>query len=145
MMDKIRVFIDMDGVLVDFDGYAKDKGLTGAEAKVFPNAYRDMYPMPYAIESVGQLEALGYEVWVASKPPTEVPDACADKVRWVMHYLPQYTRRIILTPDKGLLGCAWDHLIDDRPHKANCMEFRGRLHTFKPETGWPGIMEFFNK
>lgn len=120
----------MDGVLVDFDRYMRDHNLTADEVKEKPGAYAEMLPMPDAIESVRKLIVLGHDVWLASKPPTAQPHAYADKVRWVMQWLPELTRKIILTHDKGLLGNEDDTLIDDRPWKANCRDFAGNLIIF---------------
>ena len=125
-----RVFVDMDGVTVDFDGYAETLGLTGDETKRYPGAYLAMNPLTGALEGIRSLIEMGYEVWLATKPPTGVPFAYADKVSWVLKHLPELKHRIILTPDKGLLGDRGDYLIDDRPHLANCRNFSGTLIAF---------------
>jgi hypothetical protein len=39
-------------------------------------------------------------------------------------------KKLIMTQDKSLLGDSHDILIDDRPEKANCAEFPGRLIHF---------------
>lgn len=128
-----RVFVDLDGVVVDFDRYMRETGLTSGEVKTMPGAYLSMPPIPGAIEAVRSLIGMGYEVWIATKPPTGIPYAYADKAAWVMEHLPELSRRIIITHDKGLLGDARDILIDDRPHKANCTSFKGRLIHFTRE------------
>jgi 5'(3')-deoxyribonucleotidase len=138
-----RIFIDLDGVLVDFDAYKSTHGLTGDEAKKKQNAYLEMSPIPDALQSVRSLIGMGYEVWVATKPPTGVAFAYADKAQWVLDHLPELKRRIIITHDKGLLGDQRDYLIDDRPHRANCEKFSGELITFKPGE-WPAIVEKFS-
>lgn len=135
-----RVFVDMDGVIVDFDGFKAASGLSGDEIKRLPGAYLEMRPMPGAIEAVRSLIGMGYEVWIATKPPTGVPHAYADKAAWVLQYLPELKRRIILTHDKGLLGTAEDFLIDDRPHKANCERFAGTLVRFGRGVGWSEVL-----
>ena len=138
----MRIFIDMDGVLVDFDRYMREHSLTADEVKAKPGAYAEMQPMPDAIESVRTLIAQGHDVWIASKPPTAQPHAYADKVRWILTWLPELSRKIILTHDKGLLGGEADILIDDRPHKANCEAFKGYLIVFGSAeyNGWEDVM-----
>jgi len=79
---------------------------------------------------------MGLEVWVATKPPTGIPFAYADKAAWVLQHLPELKRRIIITHDKGLLGDERDFLIDDRPHKANCEKFKGTLIRFVDGMAW---------
>lgn len=122
-----RVFIDMDGPLVAFDDYAAELNLPGSIVKTLPGAYYKMKPTPGGIEAVRALIAMGWEVWIATKPPTGVAHAYADKVSWLLFHLPELARNIIITHHKGLLGDEGDYLIDDRPWKASCEEFKGTL------------------
>lgn len=128
-----RVFIDMDGVLVDFQKRMTELGKTGDELKREPGAYLSMPAFPAGMAAVKSLIGAGYEVWIATKPPTGIWWAYADKAEWVIQHLPELKRRIIITHDKGLLGDEGDFLIDDRPHKANCEKFRGILLRFVGE------------
>jgi hypothetical protein len=50
-----RIFIDMDGVIVDFDGYARSLDRSGDETKRQLGAYLRMEPMPGAIEAIRSL------------------------------------------------------------------------------------------
>jgi 5'(3')-deoxyribonucleotidase len=138
-----RVFVDMDGVIVDFDSYRKKFGATGDEIKKRSGAYLDMQPYPDGLAGVRSLIGMGYEVWIATKPPTGIAFAYADKAAWVMKYLPELRRRIIITHDKGLLGDAGDFLIDDRPHKANCEKFSGTLIRFTDGKTWADVLNEF--
>jgi 5'(3')-deoxyribonucleotidase len=131
-----RVFVDMDGVLVDFNGYMAQKGLSGDAVKSMPGAYLDMQPLPGALAAARSLIGMGFEVWIATKAPTGITFAYADKVAWVLKYLPELKRKIIITHDKGLLGDSGDYLIDDRPHKANCEKFKGTLIKFDHDHYW---------
>lgn len=141
-----RIFVDMDGVLVDFDGYMLDHALTPEQIKHTPGHYISMRPTLGALESVLRLIELGYDVWIASKPPTGEPFAYSEKVSWVLRYLPELKKKIILTHDKGLLGTIEDFLIDDRPHKANCQHFKGKLIHFGSNEypSWDWIMGAFD-
>lgn len=140
-----RIFIDMDGVLADFDRLKTELGVTGDDMKRMPGAYSRLQPIPGAIEGVRSLIGMGFECWVATKPPTGIPAAYADKAEWVLRHLPELKRRIIITHDKGLLGDENDYLIDDRPHKANCATFRGSLLHFSAATTWAGILATFRE
>lgn len=137
---KRRIFIDMDGVLVDFEGYMVKHGLTGDVVKKIHGAYLEMEPMPDALAAVRSLIGAGFDVWIATKPPTGIPHAYSDKASWVFEHLPELKRKLIITPDKGLLGDENDILIDDRPHKANCKEFRGTLIPFVNGETWAGVL-----
>ncbi|MBP7622410.1 MAG: hypothetical protein KA763_00450 [Xanthomonadales bacterium] len=134
---KRRVFVDMDGVIVDFDAYKVANGMTGDEVKRTPGAYLAMPAIPGAIDAVRSVIGMGYEVWIATKPPTGVPYAYSDKAAWILQHLPELKHRIIMTHDKGLLGDTNDFLCDDRPHKANCERFAGTLLRFVDEYHWP--------
>jgi 5'(3')-deoxyribonucleotidase len=139
-----RIFVDLDGVIVDFDGYKKETGLTGDEVKKIPGAYLSMQPIPGAIEAVRSLIGMGFDVWIASKPPTGIPWAYADKANWVLQHLPELKRKIILTHNKGLLGDRGDWLIDDRITKAACMYFPGCIFEYRHGVfGWPELLAFF--
>jgi len=137
---RFRIFFDMDGVLVDFERLMRESGLIGGELKGMRGAYLAMHPIEGALDGIRHIMSIagmyGGEVWLATKPPTGIPWAYADKVSWVLEHLPELRRRIILTHDKGLLGGPGDYLIDDRPHRANCVNFRGTLVRFgKPGPG----------
>ncbi len=132
-----RVFVDMDGVIVDFAAYMQSSGLTAAEIKHQPGAYLAMPPIDGALEAVRSVIDLGFEVWIATKPPTGIAYAYADKAAWIFQHLPELERRLIITHDKGLLGDAGDYLCDDRPHRANCANFPGTLLAFVDGFHWP--------
>lgn len=138
-----RVFVDMDGVIVDFDRYAKELDQPGEMVKTKHSAYLKMQPIPGAISSVRSLIGMGLDVWIATRPPTGISWAYGDKAQWVLDYLPELKRRIIITHDKGLLGEVGDYLIDDRPHKANCEQFKGQLLHFREGFRWPEVLAFF--
>jgi 5'(3')-deoxyribonucleotidase len=125
-----RIFLDMDGVVVDFDGHMKKHGMTADEIKRDPDAYALMDPMPGALAGIRYLLDMGCDVWLATKPPTGRPFAYSAKARWVMSHTPALVRKLIITPDKGLLGDEHDVLVDDRPHKGKCFEFPGMLIVF---------------
>ncbi|MHB1826776.1 MAG: 5' nucleotidase, NT5C type [Steroidobacteraceae bacterium] len=135
-----RVFIDMDGVLADFEQLKRALGVDSDTLKGMCGAYLRLEPMPGAIAAVRSLVGMGFECWIATKPPTGIAQAYADKAAWVLRHLPELKRRIILTHDKGLLGDERDFLIDDRPHKANCERFRGTLIRFGGDIAWPEVI-----
>ena len=138
-----RVFVDMDGVIVDFDGYMRNNAMTVNEVKYTPGAYRNMKPIEGAIAAVRRLIELGFDVWIATKPPTGGVHAYSEKAEWILEYLPELKRKIIITHDKGLLGDSKDYLCDDRPHKANCEKFAGKLIRFVDGYHWPQAIEYF--
>lgn len=136
-----RVLFDMDGVMVDFEGYVESTGLSADIVKHMPGAYAAMKPYDEALDAARFLMAQGFEVWVATKPPTESGHAYTEKAEWIFRHIPELKKRIIITHDKGMLGDRFDCLIDDRPHKANCIQFKGVLIHLKPETRWSDVID----
>lgn len=135
------VFVDIDGVLANFDKYAKEHASSPDEdMKRHPLIYREMEPMPGAIAAVHALHEMGFDVRFVTKPPTGIPDAYAAKAEWIMKHFSHpenfWVRRLIITADKGILGNPEDFLVDDRPHKANCIEFGGNFMHFGAPV-WP--------
>ena len=136
-----KVFVDMDGVVADFDKLRNTLQLSGEQIKQMPGAFSQLEPVTGAIAGIRALIGRGYDVWIASKPPTGIPQAYADKAQWILMHLPELKRKIILTHDKGLLGTTLDFLIDDRPHKANCQSFPGTLIPFTHGATWARVLE----
>lgn len=132
----------MDGVIVDFDAYKAAMRMTSDEVKKYPGAYLEMPPIDGALDAVRSIIELGFEVWIATKPPTGIPSAYADKAAWIFKHLPELSRRLIITHDKGLLGEEGDFLCDDRPHKANCQNFCGTLIAFVDGYHWPQALDY---
>lgn len=138
-----RVFLDMDGVLADFDRLKLELECTGEQLKCMPDAFDRMQPIAGAIAGVRSLIGMGFECWIATKPPTGIPHAYADKAKWIIRHLPELQRRIVMTHHKGFLGDERDYLVDDRPHKAHCEEFRGVLIPFVNGMDWPTLLDMF--
>lgn len=142
-----RVFFDLDGVIVDFEGFLRQESqalgreVTGDEVKRMVGAYLAMQPIEGAIAGVRSAIGMGYDVWLATKPPTGIAHAYADKAQRVFIHLPEFKRKLILTHDKGMLGDPGDVLVDDHPHRANCRAFKGTLIEFGGAVGWPQVLE----
>ena len=86
--NKFTVFLDMDGVLCNFD---KAKEQLPKEQQGRPDLHVDfskLEPMPDAIESVFKLEQMGHDVFIATTPPWNNPDAWGQKRDWVEQHLP---------------------------------------------------------
>ncbi len=129
--------------MVDFDRYKREHGKPGEWIKMQPGAYLAMEEIPGAVAAIRHLAKMGYEPIIATKPPTGVSHAYAEKAQWVLNHMPEMQRHIILTHDKGLLGDHGDFLIDDRPHKANCTTFKGKLLIFCENFEWDQIIDYF--
>lgn len=139
---KVRnVFIDMEGVLVDVSKMIEITGHTIKEIKETPGMYLKIQPVHNSIASVEELLLLGFNVWIAIKPPRAGSTPFLEKKSWVSQYLPRLEGRIICTPHKGLLGGVDDVLIDDRPESLGSGEFKGTFIHFNNGLQWDGVLE----
>jgi 5'-nucleotidase len=137
------VLLDMDGVLVDWDkgfyqawerfGHDPSKidrtksycmedcvpdGLRDAAIAVMsqPGFFRDLPPMPGAVEAVTDMIAEGFAVFICTAPLPSNPTCCQDKIDWVLENLGPAGLDImsmVMTRDKCLVQ--GDVLIDDKP------------------------------
>lgn len=132
--DKPRAYVDMDGVLADFEAGALARGLSFDRAKTVAGIYADLPMITDAIVGLAELEQLGFDVWILTKIPSRNPWAATEKLLWVRRCLPHPLHdKVIITPDKGALGNYRDVLIDDHPEWANADQFGG---TVIPFTSW---------
>lgn len=144
-MDKKRIFIDMDGVLCNYDKkaaetptYKKDRY---GECHGIPGFYRDLEPMPGAIEAWNWLYE-NFDVYIASSPSWSNPSSWIDKRLWVANHLgPTAKKRLILTHNKGLLE--GNILIDDNTWNG-VEDFKGtHIHFGQGDTkDWESVLKF---
>ena len=111
------VYIDMDGVLVDFkagiDALAPDvRQQYPDNVDEVPGIFENLRPMPGAIHAYNLL-AKFFDTYILSTPPWGNPEAWTHKVLWVQKHLGEPAhKRLILSHHKHLhVG---DYLIDDR-------------------------------
>lgn len=117
---QIRVFIDLDGVVADFDRARKnhplrDKKEFKGRADKIPNIYADLAPIKGAIDSINFLfNHPKFDCYFLSSAPWDNPEAWTHKRLWVSkHFAEKYIRkRLILSHQKHFLN--GDVLIDDR-------------------------------
>ena len=115
-MNKI-VYVDMDGVLVDFESGIKS--LSVDEIDLYenkldevPGIFSRMNPIEGAIESFEKINE-HFDVYILSTAPWENPTALNDKLAWIKKNIGEIAKkRVIFSHNKHLnMG---DYLIDDR-------------------------------
>jgi 5'-nucleotidase len=144
-MSKI-VYVDMDGVLVDFESGINS--LTEQELKSYenrlhevPGIFSRMKPIEGAIESFQKLTN-HYNVYILSTAPWENPTALNDKLMWIKDHIGELAKkRVIFSHNKHLnMG---DYLIDDRTANG-AGDFKGTHIHFGSEKfpNWETVLQF---
>ena len=147
--NKPIIYIDMDGVLVDFMS-----ALTKVSSEMIekfageydniPGVFALMDPMPGALEAVDKLKEK-YDLYILSSSPWENPTALGHKLAWVKKYFGGdgqeniFFRKVIFSSVKQL--SRGDILIDDRTANG-AGDFSGRLIQFGSDEfpDWQAIL-----
>ena len=112
-MGRLIIYIDMDGVLADFDMAADlhpNKNVKGFRPDLELD-FTTFNPIPGAIEAVKELIDMGHDVYFATTAPWDKPESWAQKRIWIGKHFPEMRKRLIITAHKNLLK--GDVLIDD--------------------------------
>ena len=143
-----RLYVDMDGVLVDFNSCVNRlNNMTRAAyadaPKNAPGVFALMDPMPGAIEAINRLDEK-FDVYILSTAPWNNPSAWSDKLNWVKQHLgSKFEKRLIITHRKDLLN--GDYLIDDWD-KHGASEFNGEWIQFGSAKfpDWKAVETYLN-
>lgn len=120
--EKMCIYVDMDGVLADFDREPRALERFKNEVGFFSN----LEPIIHNVDYVNYLIACGFNVCVLSASPNEQADF--DKLIWLHMYIPQLKNIIIMrvgenkadfVKTKGI-----NILFDD--YGKNCRDFESR-------------------
>lgn len=113
-----KLCVDMDDTIANFIGDERLHLIPIVPQHVdFPEMHKEEFflklkPIKGAIESVREIIQSGkYDVYILSVPLYTSSHCYLEKVEWIKKHLPELSKKIILTQDKGLIRA--DILIDD--------------------------------
>ena len=134
------VYLDMDGVLADYDRAAQVQGLDPSKAKDVPGFFRDLPVMDGALDAVEDLLGRGIKVVVLSTPPKgRAAEAEAEKRDWLKEHFPDLEPGACFTQDKVAHGGTDDILVDDHPEWNGAKDFPGTVLKFGGPMDWPTV------
>jgi 5'-nucleotidase len=148
MVDKIRIYVDMDNVLCDYKkAYNEVKG-RDPEIKYPQSEYGfflNLEPIHLSLLTFTYLSKF-FDVWILSSPSVMNPMSYTEKRVWVENHLGiEAAKKLILSPNKSLL--IGDYLIDDYDNHPTSLqqEFKGKLIHFgsKEFPDWFTVYNYF--
>lgn len=173
MSERIAL-IDMDGTVADYDagiqayyddmtgpgeyGYYSMNGFHSKDLPIpdylwkrielirnQPEWWRNLPPLPVGFEIISVLDEFHFEYHVATKGPSSNPQAWAEKVEWVRHWMPYAD--VHITEKKSLLY--GKVLVDDYPpYTQSWLQWRPNglvvmpAHHYNKEVNDPQILRY---
>ena len=127
-------------------------GETVAKPDQIPGIFRDLPPVPGAIDAVNKLNDY-YELYILSTAPWQNVSAWQDKLIWLQHHFGDdekslFYKRVILAHDKSLARTPGGILVDDRPYHGASgwddaeMDSQWIQYGYEPKMTWQtGLVE----
>jgi|TARA_B100000902_G_C27096453_1_gene806522 5'(3')-deoxyribonucleotidase len=144
------IYIDLDGVIADFDKGKSEHPLGNVSPYIgrpdkLPGIYENLDPIEGAIDSVNKLLNSQYKIFFLSTAPWDNPDAWTHKRLWIAKYFEEklIKKKLILCHHKQLL--IGNYLIDDREWNG-AAKFTGEWIHFGSERfpKWESVLDYLN-
>ena len=136
------IYVDMDGVISDFDKAAKEGGWTHRpDLKV---NFRNLDLVPGAQDALLRLNN-DFDIFIATTQPWSRPNVWGEKREWIEEHFPWLKRKMVLTHRKDLL--IGDILIDDSRWRGQ-PDFQGDWFWFNKDWkthNWAACLEWIYK
>ena len=146
-MKKI-IYVDMDGVISNFDKAAKEEAVkAGVEKLTRPDLkvdFRNLELIPGAQNALLKLNQ-DFDIFIATTPPWTRPKVWGEKREWIGEHFPWLKRKMVLTHRKDLL--IGDILIDDSRWRGQ-PDFKGEWFWFNKDwdtKNWDACLEWIYK
>lgn len=141
---EVRLYLDMDGVLADYERGADAAGIPYNRFKDTPGCYLNLEPIPGALEAVKALLAsVGDSLYILSTPPSKRhAQATEEKRQWLSRVLPEFPLdHALFVQNKAGEGIPGDVLVDDHPEWNGAAEFPGEVIHFRGPETWEDILD----
>jgi 5'-nucleotidase len=145
----IRIYVDMDNVLCDYDKAFNRKLREQPEIAYPQSQYGFFLDLEEIFDACDYFALLSkrFDVWILTAPSIQNPMCYTEKRIWVEKHLGyKAAEKLILSPDKSLLK--GDYLIDDMVEgRAKQSEFEGTQIVFGSEEfpDWYTVYNYFKK
>jgi len=122
-MNKPKLYLDMDNVLVDtlpvLNAYAEEHPKAGKPDRV-AGIFSGLPIMSGVLAGIDALKPY-YDLHILSTAPWFNPSAWQDKIVWLEHHFGEgddnpFYKKVIMAHDKGLVHNGGGILVDDRPY-----------------------------
>ena len=146
-MKKKIIYIDLDGVVADFDKAVSN--LSSSEKSDYINNYQNitgiyakLQPIPGSIVAIKKISK-NYDTYILTAAPWHNPSAWSDKLIWVKKFIPQMKKRLIISHNKHLNK--GDFLIDDNTYNG-AANFQGKLIRYGSDEfkDWDIILKYLD-
>jgi 5'(3')-deoxyribonucleotidase len=146
-VQKKILYLDMDGVLADFDkGVGRKKRIKDPPEMFVKGFFRKLPLMPGAKNAVKSLLLhKRLDIYILTKPTTKNLHCATEKFQWIEEHFPELLRKMFVACDKGHFN---GHYLIDDDKKAWAKKFKGKfLHMDKDnsEESWAELLKYLEK